>query len=107
MIPPSPRPPVRPVVLLLGGSAARESITTERDWRRQIAALGGGRVSAYDLGASSQGYKDDLEIVRALPAVPTLLLIGINLGRYTEHFPPAKWRGPRDAGCGLRPASVP
>lgn len=76
-------PPSDPVVLLLGGSAARESITTERDWRGQIAALGGRRVDAYNLGASSQGYKDDLEIVRALPAVPTLVLIGVNLGRYT------------------------
>jgi hypothetical protein len=80
-------PPSAPVVLLLGGSAARESITTEPDWRRQIAALGGGRVSAYNLGASSQGYKDDIEIVSALPAVPTIVLIGINLGRYTT-IPP-------------------
>ncbi len=80
-------PPSGPVVLLLGGSAARESITTEPSWRRQIAALGGGRVSAYNLGASSQGYKDDIEIVNALPAVPTILLIGVNLGRYTT-IPP-------------------
>jgi hypothetical protein len=82
-------PPSSPVVLLLGGSAARESITTESAWRRQIAALGGGRVSAYNLGASSQGYEDDVEIVRALPAVPTLVLIGTNLGRYTKLFPHA------------------
>ena len=92
-------PPSGPVVLLLGGSAARESITTEPAWRRQIAALGGGRVSAFNLGASSQGYRDDIEIVNALPAVPTILLIGVNLGRYTT-IPPetvASTRGTRGA----------
>ena len=77
------RPPSGPVILLLGGSAARECITTEPSWRRQIAALGGGRVRAYNLGASSQGYKDGIEIVGALPAVPSIVLIGVNVGRYT------------------------
>ena len=91
-------PPSDPVVLLLGGSAARESLTTEPNWRRQIAAFGGGSVSAYNLGASSQGYKDDLEIVRALPAVPTILLIGLNLGRYTT-IPPQDVASGRTLGA--------
>ncbi len=81
------RPPSEPVVVLLGGSAARECLTTEPAWRAQIAAYGGGRVRAFNLGSSSQSYKNDLKIVRALPAVPTLVLIGLNLGRYTS-IPP-------------------
>ena len=81
-------PPSRPVVYLLGGSAARECITTEPSWSAQIAALGGGRVRALDFGSSSQAFKNDLTIVRAAPAVPSLVLIGLNVGRYTS-IPPA------------------
>jgi hypothetical protein len=81
------RPPSVPVVVLLGGSSARESITTEPAWRAQIAALGGGRVRAYNLGSSSQAFKNDLTIVNALPPVPTIVLIGLNVGRYTS-IPP-------------------
>ena len=52
-------PPLAPVVLLLGGSSARESITTERDWRRQIAALGGGRVRRLRPRRVQSGLQDD------------------------------------------------
>ena len=81
------RPPSSPVVYLLGGSAARECITSELDWSGQIAALGGGRVRAVDFGSSSQAFKHDLTIVRAAPAVPSIVLIGLNVGRYTS-IPP-------------------
>jgi hypothetical protein len=81
------RPPRTPVVYLLGGSAARECITTERNWSAQIAALGGGRVRALDFGSSSQAFKHGLTIVRAAPAVPSIVLIGLNVGRYTS-IPP-------------------
>jgi hypothetical protein len=81
------RPPSTPVVYLLGGSAARECITTEPKWRAQIAALGGGRVRALDFGSSSQAFKNDLTIVRAAPAVPSIVLIGLNVGRFTT-IPP-------------------
>lgn len=81
------RPPRTPVVYLLGGSAARECITTEPNWSAQIAALGGGRVRALDFGSASQAFKNDLTIVRAAPAVPSIVLIGLNVGRYTT-IPP-------------------
>jgi hypothetical protein len=81
------RPPGVPVVVLLGGSAARECITTEPAWSAQIAALGGGRVRALNFGSSSQAFKNGLTIVNALPAVPTIVLIGLNVGRYTS-IPP-------------------
>jgi hypothetical protein len=81
------RPPRTPVVYLLGGSAARECITTESSWSRQIRALGGGRVRALDFGSSSQAFKHGIRIVRAAPDVPSIVLIGLNVGRYTS-IPP-------------------
>ena len=81
------RPPKVPVIYLLGGSAARECVTTEPAWSAQIAALGGGSVRALDFGSSSQEFKNDLTIVRAAPAVPSLVLIGLNVGRYTSTPP--------------------
>lgn len=81
------RPPSVPVVYLLGGSAARECITTEPAWSAQIRALGGGRVRAFNFGSSSQAFKHGITIVRAAPAVPTIVLIGLNVGRYTS-IPP-------------------
>jgi len=83
------RPPSVPVVVLLGGSAARECITTEPAWSAQITALGGGRVRALNFGSSSQAFKNGLTIVNALPAVPTIVLIGLNVGRYTS-IPPTQ-----------------
>jgi hypothetical protein len=83
----SKRPPKGPVVYLLGGSSARESITNEPAWSAQIRAMGGGKVRALDLGSSSQSFKNDLRIVGSMPAVPTIVLIGLNVGRYTS-IPP-------------------
>ena len=80
-------PPSVPVVYLLGGSSARESITYEPDWRAQIAAMGGGKVRALDFGSSSQSFKNDLKFMREAPDVPSLVLIGLNVGRYTT-IPP-------------------
>jgi hypothetical protein len=85
-------PPKVPVVVLLGGSAARECITTEPAWRAQIAALGGGRARALNFGSSSQAFKNGLTIVNALPPVPTVVLIGLNVGRYTSIPPKAAAR---------------
>jgi hypothetical protein len=81
------QPPTVPVVYLLGGSAARESITYEPGWTSQIRAMGGGKVRALDFGSSSQSFKNDLKIVNAMPAVPSIVLIGLNVGRYTS-IPP-------------------
>jgi hypothetical protein len=74
----------RPLVLLLGGSAARECTVSDRSWRKQIRAAGGPDVLAFNLGSSEQSYDDDIGMVRALRDVPTLVFIGVNLGRYTR-----------------------
>jgi len=88
-------PPTVPVVYLLGGSAARESITDEPSWSAQIAAMGGGRVLALDFGSSSQTFDYDTGIVRAAPAVPSIVLIGLNVGRYTTTPPAPPAAAPR------------
>lgn len=81
--------PSVPVVYLLGGSAARECVTTEPAWQTQIAACGGGRVRAFNFGAASQSYAKSIAIVEAMPAAPTVVLIGVNVGRYTTLYPKA------------------
>jgi hypothetical protein len=81
-------PPKRPLVLLFGGSAARECTISDRSWRRQIVELGGPRVLAFNLGASSESYRKNIAMVRRLPDVPTLVVVGVNVGRYTA-IPPA------------------
>ena len=70
-------------VYLLGGSAARESIISHASWTREIKKLGGGKVRAYDLGNRVQAFDADVELVKAMPAGPTLVLIGISVGRFT------------------------
>jgi hypothetical protein len=95
------QPPTVPVVYLLGGSAARESITYEPGWTSQIRSMGGGKVRALDFGSSSQSFKNDLKIVNAMPAVPSLVLIGLNVGRYTSIPPKTAARAARGLRGGV------
>ena len=80
-------PGTSPIVYLLGGSSAREALTTEPGWRAQIAALGGGAVRAYNFGSASQSYAQGIKVVERTPDVPTMVLIGVNVGRYTPPYP--------------------
>jgi hypothetical protein len=60
-------PPKVPVVVLLGGSAARESTISDASWAKAIAQKGGPAV----------------QIVGYLPK-GSLVFVGINIGRFTE-----------------------
>lgn len=75
--------PQRPAVYLFGGSVARESTVNDLNWRRQIVDLGGPTVEAFNLGSMNQSFDDNIAMVKILPDVPTLVIIGVNLGRYT------------------------
>lgn len=71
-------------VYLLGGSSARECIVSNAGWAAAIARLGGRPpVRARDLGASYQTFARDTQLVAAMPEGPTLVLIGIGVGRFT------------------------
>jgi hypothetical protein len=76
-------PPTVPLVVLLGGSSARESTVLDDDWERQITRRSGYVVDAYNLGSKHRSYAQDLAYVKLLPGdVPTIVLIGVNLGRF-------------------------
>jgi hypothetical protein len=81
-------PPSTPVVLLFGGSSARECTIDDARWAAAVMAgltPESPAVACYNLGSSNQSYRDDIELVRALPqgaTTPTIVLIGVSLGRF-------------------------
>jgi len=75
-------PPV-PGLYLLGGSSARESIESGDALAAEIAALGGPRVAAHNLGSINQNFAQSLAVVDSVPDTPAVLLVGVNLGRFT------------------------
>ena len=77
-------PPAEPVVVLLGGSAARESTIDDGTWRAQIEAEGGPATAAYNLGSRNRTLAQNVALVKALPEVPTIVFIGVNLGSFTS-----------------------
>jgi hypothetical protein len=91
------RPPTEPLVVLLGGSAARESTTSDRgpgSWAADVAAAGGGHVRTYNLGTRMQSFERSLAIVKYLPR-GTLVLVGVNLGRFAQRADSPQVRLPR------------
>ncbi len=89
------RPPV-PLVVLLGGSAARECTVLDDHWERQIERRSGYVVDAYNLGSKHRSYAQDLAFVKLLPSnTPTIVYIGINLGRFCLPVRPASVKLPR------------
>jgi hypothetical protein len=72
-----------PTVYLLGGSSARESILSGPSLARRVAALGGPRIEAFDLGSMNQNFAQSLAIADNVPDTPALLVVGVNYGRFT------------------------
>ncbi len=78
-------PPTRPVVVLLGGSSARESTVSDASWSRQIVAKGGPSVLAWNMGSHNRTMAQNLAIVKALPrSSPVVVFVGLNLGSFTS-----------------------
>ncbi len=77
-------PPAEPIVVLLGGSAARESTVSDTSWTAQIQADGGPPVAAYNLGSRNRTLAQDVALVKKLPQARGIVYIGINVGRFTS-----------------------
>jgi hypothetical protein len=77
-------PPQVPVVLLLGGSCAREATVGDASWAADVADRGGPKVVAYNLGSRNQTFEQETALIDALPRVPMLVFIGVNRGRFTS-----------------------
>lgn len=78
-------PPDEPVVLLFGGSAARESTVSDVRWQTQVRRRTGHEVLCFNLGSNVQSFADDVRLVRQLPdaaRTPLLIFIGVNPGRF-------------------------
>jgi hypothetical protein len=77
--------PDRPVVVLLGGSAARESTISDAGWRKQIVAGGGPATLAWNMGGGNRTMAQNVALVKALPKdAEVVVLVGINLGAFTS-----------------------
>jgi hypothetical protein len=78
-------PPSKPVVVLLGGSAARESTIDDQSWRNQIVSDGGPATEAWNMGSHNRTMAQNLAIVKALPkGIHAVVYVGINLGSFTS-----------------------
>ena len=76
------RHPKVPVIVLLGGSSARECTVHDDNWTAQIKRRSGYDVLTYNLASKHRSYAQDLAFVKLLPRIPTIVYIGINLGRF-------------------------
>ncbi len=78
-------PPGTPVVLLIGGSAAREATVSDSRWATDVLLRGGPSIAAYNLGSKNQTFEQDVALVKALPKIPMLIFIGVNRGRFAGY----------------------
>lgn len=78
--------PAGPVVVLLGGSAAREAVVNDLSWAADVQRLGGGPVATFNLSSRLRTFEQDVALVKALPKIPIVVFIGINAGRFASPF---------------------
>lgn len=76
------RPQV-PLIVLTGGSVTKECMVSEGVWEDQVRRRGGGEVVAYNISSAMRSFYEDAALVKALPSVPGIVFIGVNLGRFT------------------------
>jgi hypothetical protein len=80
-------PPAVPMIVLVGGSCARECTVSDADWAAQIERRDGPPVVTYNIGSRNQTFYEDVALVKGLPAdVPTIVYIGVNMGRFTSPY---------------------
>ncbi|MEE4274286.1 MAG: hypothetical protein V2J16_00240 [Thermoleophilia bacterium] len=86
-------PPSVPLVVLLGGSCGRECTVSDDGWAAEVVAAGGPAVVARNLSSRNKTFRHDLDLVGLLPPTRAVVLIGLNLGRFTG-WPTPGARGP-------------
>lgn len=77
-------PPQRPLVVLLGGSAARECTESDEAWAAEIGRQGGPAVVAHNLASRNRTLAQNLALVKALPPAPAVVFVGVNVGAFTS-----------------------
>ena len=76
-------PPQAPLVLLLGGSCAREATVSDQTWAADASRRAGSPVVTYNLGSSNQTFEQEAALVKGLPKAPTIVFIALNRGRFS------------------------
>ncbi len=76
-------PPQAPLVLLLGGSCARESTVSDQSWAADVGRRTGSPVVTYNLGSSNQTFEQEVALVKGLPKEPMIVFIALNRSRFT------------------------
>ena len=80
--------PPRRTVYLLGGSATRESISSESAWAAQLRRLTGRSATTYVCATGCQTFVEDALIVKKLPRGRGSVLISVGTSRFImQHLP--------------------
>jgi hypothetical protein len=82
-------PPRRRVVYLLGGSATRESVTSESGWAAQLSRLTGKPTTAFVCATSCQTFVEDALIAKSLPKDRGTVLLSVGTSRFIMLHEPA------------------
>ena len=77
-------PPRAPLVVLFGGSRARECTVSDQHWTAQLRSECGMPVTARNLSSRNQTFEETRRLVRHLPTTATYVLIGVDEGRFAK-----------------------
>ena len=75
-------PPKLPLVVLVGGSSAREALWSGAGLAADVRAVGGPRIVASDLGSHGERVGHYVAIIDNVPNTPTTVLLGVNFGAF-------------------------
>ena len=82
-------PPRRRAVYLIGGSATRESVTSESGWAAQLSRLTGKPAATFVCATSCQTFVEDALIVKDLPKDRGTVLLSVGTSRFIMLHKPA------------------
>lgn len=77
-------PPKWPMVVLLGGSSVRSSVSSESSLASEVTLAGGPQIISYTLASSGQSFAESMAIIDNLPDTPTTVMLGIYINRFSH-----------------------